>query len=118
MSRADRIDDRRQRRDRRRRAVELAAAVIGDDERRGAGLGGDARILDVEDALEDELARPQALDPFDVLPVQRRIELAGDPLRQRIDVLHAADVAGEVAEGLALAAQRRSAPRPAWWRCR
>ena len=30
----------------------------------------------------------------------------GGPLRQRVDVLHAADVAGEIAEGLALAAQR------------
>src|SRR5215510_5947151 len=63
--------------------------------------------VDVEDALEDELAGPEAADPFDVLPIQRRIELVRGPLRQRIDVLHAAHVAGEVAEGLAPAAQDR-----------
>ena len=49
-------------------------------------------------------------DPLDVLPAQRLIELAGDPVRQRIDVLHAADMAGEIAEGPALAA--RDAERP------
>src|SRR5262249_23732374 len=49
----------RQCRDRGGRPVELPAAVIGDDERAGAGLCGRARILDVEDPLEDEFARPE-----------------------------------------------------------
>ena len=35
---ADRLDDRRQRRDRRQRAVELAAAMVGDDDRVGAAV--------------------------------------------------------------------------------
>src|SRR5262249_7380623 len=91
--------------DRGGRAIELPAAVIGAHERAGAGLGGRARILDVEDALENELARPQAADPLDVLPTQRRIELAGGPLRQRRDIFHAAHMAGDVAEGFSLAAQ-------------
>ena len=110
ISRADRLDDLRQRRDRRRRAVELPPAVIGDDERGCAGLGRGPGILDVENALEDELARPQAPDPIDVLPVQRRIELAGGPLRERVHVLHAPHVAGEIAEGLALALEDRKRP--------
>jgi len=46
-------------RDRGRRAVELTAAVIGHDQSRGAGLHADARILDVEDAFENELAGPK-----------------------------------------------------------
>ena len=42
---ADRIDDLRQGADRRTRAVELAPAVIGDDDRVGAGFRRHARIL-------------------------------------------------------------------------
>src|SRR5262249_58941935 len=84
-----------QRRDRGGCAVELASAVIGDHERACAHLGGGPGVFDVEDALEDELARPEAADPLDVLPAQCRIELPGGPLRQRIDVFHPAHVAGE-----------------------
>ena len=40
------------------RAVELAAAVIADDQRVGAGVGRDLRVLDVLDALQDQLAAP------------------------------------------------------------
>src|SRR6516225_6999629 len=72
---AHRLHHLRQRRDRGGRTVELASAVIGDHERAGAHLGGGPGILDVEDALEDELARPEAADPLDVLPTQCRIEL-------------------------------------------
>ena len=86
---AERVGDRRQHGNRRRRAVELAAAVIGHDQRRRAGLCRNAGVLDVENALEDELAGPKTLDPLDVLPAQRRIELLGDPLRQHRDVRHA-----------------------------
>ena len=50
------------------------------------------------------------LDPLDVLPVQRRIELVVGPLRERCDVLHALHVAGEIAEGLAPAHQHAERP--------
>src|SRR5580700_5889836 len=93
---AERVGDRRQHGDRGCRTVELAAAVIGDHDRRRAGLGRDARSLDVEDAFEDELAGPQTLDPLDILPAQRRIELLDSPLRQHCHAFHAADVAGDV----------------------
>ena len=64
----------------------------------------------IEDAFQDQLARPDALDPLDVLPVQRRIELVLDPDAERIDVVHALHVAGEIAEGLALAPQHAPGP--------
>src|ERR1700704_1987854 len=108
--RAHGVDDLRQRRDRRRRAVELPAAVIGDDKSRGPGLGRGPGVLDVEDALEDELARPDAAHPLDVLPAQCWIELAGGPMRKRVHVLHALHVAGEIAEGLAFAPEDRERP--------
>src|SRR5262249_4486686 len=90
--------------DRRRRAVELGAAVIGHDQSRRSGLDRDAGVLDIENAFKDELAGPQALDPFDVLPAQTRIELLGDPFREHGDAAHAGIMPGNVAEGLALAA--------------
>ena len=65
---------------------------------------------DVEDALEDQLAGPDLLDPLDVFPAQGRVELLRGPLRQLVDVLHALHVAGEIAEGLALA--HEDAERP------
>src|SRR5262249_59738304 len=73
---ADRIHHLRQCRDRGGRAVELTPTVIGDHERAGPCLGGSSGILDVENAFENELARPQAAYPLDILPVQCRIELA------------------------------------------
>src|SRR5579883_3584145 len=107
---ADRIDDPRQHRDRGDRTIELTPAVVGDDERGSSGLGGAAGVLDVEQSLDDQLAGPQLADPFDILPGERRIELAGDPLRQRADALHAAHPSGEVAEGLALAGEDADRP--------
>ena len=79
-------------------------------ERRRAGLGRFARIFDVENAFENELAGPEARDPLDVLPIQGRVELAVGPARQRRNVLHAANVAGEIAERAPLAA--RDAEKP------
>src|SRR5208282_6070273 len=111
--RSDRIDDRRQRRDRGRRAVELAPAMIRHDQRRRASLRRGPRILDIEDAFEDEFSGPNAGDPLDIFPAQRLVKLAGDPVRQRVDVLHAADMAGEIAEGPALGAG--DAERPGWF---
>lgn len=79
---AHRLDDRRQRADGRGRAVQLASAMVADDQRIGAGVGGQPRILGIENALEYQLAAPAPLDPFDVAPVQPRVELAGGPLGQ------------------------------------
>src|SRR3984893_19404424 len=75
------------------------------DERRAPGLGSIPCGLDIKNALEDQLAGPKGAHPLDISPVQRRIELAVHPMRQRNHVLHAADVAGKVAECLALALQ-------------
>src|SRR4029077_6633077 len=63
-----------------------------------------------ENALEDELAWPEARDPLDVLPGQARAPLRAWPFRPGSDILDAADMAGEVAEGPAPAA--RDAQRP------
>ena len=106
------LRDRRQRRDRRRRAVELAPAMVRHDDGVGAELDRGLGVFDVENALDDELARPDFLDPFDVFPVQRRIELLVGPLRQRGDVLHALHVAGEIAEGLAACSCRMLKAQP------
>src|SRR5579875_3781449 len=73
--RADGIGDLREHGDRRWSAVELATAMIRNDDRRGSGLRRDLRILDVEDPFEDELPGPKAAHPLDVLPVERGIEL-------------------------------------------
>jgi len=56
--------------------------MVADDQRIGAGVGGQPRILGIENALEYQLAAPAPLDPFDVAPVQPRVELAGGPLGQ------------------------------------
>ena len=97
--RADRIGDGRQHGDRGRRAIELPAAVIRDHERGSAKSAHDPGILDVKDALDDQLAGPDAADPLHILPVQGLVELGLDPLRQRRDPLNALDPARQVAEG-------------------
>jgi len=84
--------------------------MVGDHQRGGAALHSAARVLHVEHAFEDQLAGPEAPDPVHVPPIQRRIELTGDPLRQFVDIFHPGDVAGEVAEILSLAAQHADRP--------
>ncbi len=84
--------------------------MVRHHQRVGAELDRHLGVLDVENAFQHQLARPDRLDPRDVLPVQRRIELLRGPLRQLGDALHAFDVADQVAEALALALQ--DAPGP------
>ena len=84
--------------------------MIGHADGVGAGRHRDLGVIDVEDALEDELAGPQALDPFDVLPIQGRVELVRGPGGQRFDVGGVLGVTSQVAEGLALALQDRPGP--------
>ena len=73
------LNDGRQRLDARLRAIELAAAVVGDDQRVGTRLHSQLRVFHVLDALEDQLAAPALLDPFHIAPVERRVELRGGP---------------------------------------
>ena len=107
---ADRFGNRRQGRDRTRRAVELTPAMVADDQRIGAGVGGEARVLGVHDPFQDQRAAPALLDPLDVAPIQPRVELLGGPAAQRAHVLHALDVADDVAELASLRAQHVPAP--------
>jgi hypothetical protein len=65
---------------------------------RGPGGGRKPRVLGVHDALDDEFARPDGVEPVDVVPAQRRAEPVGDPLGQRLQPLLAGQVPGEVAE--------------------
>ena len=70
------IGDRGDAVDRGRRRLELPAAVIGQHDRGCAGIDRFARIADRLDALDDERPVPLAREPFDILPVDRAIELA------------------------------------------
>ena len=53
----DRVDDLAEDVGRRRDPVELARAVVADDERVGAVLDGEARVLGGQDPLQDERQR-------------------------------------------------------------
>src|SRR5262249_47495622 len=85
-------------------------AVVGDDDRVGAGLSGELRIYGIEYALEDELAAPAVFEALHVVPIERRVELLGGPGRERAHVRHALDVTDDVAEGSALGAQHAQPP--------
>ena len=71
---ADRVDDRRQRLERRHHAVELTAAVVRDDDARGAVLGSEDGILGVEHSLDDDRHGQRRGKPLQVGPVERRVE--------------------------------------------
>jgi len=60
------FDHFRQRRDGRARAVQLPTAVVGNHDRIGADLAGHPRILRIENALDDDLARPLLAQQLDV----------------------------------------------------
>src|SRR5436309_13112581 len=79
----------------------------------GAARGGDLCVFGVEDAFKDQLAAPEILHPLDVLPAERRVELAGDPLRKRGQAAGVRDAAFEVAERLAFSPQH--VQRPGWF---
>src|SRR5216684_7679346 len=94
---ADRVGDRRQRRDRGTGAVELAAAVVRHHEAVDPRGGGGPGVLDVEHALEHELARPQRAHPFDVAPVERAVEILVRPGAGLLDADPALEVVLDVA---------------------
>ena len=69
---ADRLDDRRQRVERRDRAVDLAAAVVGDDDAVDPVLDGRPRVVGVEYALEQDGQLRKAAEERQVGPGERR----------------------------------------------
>src|SRR5262249_62435662 len=77
----DGLTNSRQHRYRRRRTVQLPAAMIGDDNGSCTRLGGKLGVLNVENALYDQLAWPDASYPFEVFPAQRFVELMPDPFQ-------------------------------------
>jgi len=64
---------------RRGHSIELAAAMIGDDDAVGAELGRRDRIVPVKDALDDQWSVPGAPNVFQVLPGNRRVEIVAHP---------------------------------------
>ena len=61
-------------------APSVPPTVVADDQRVGTRRDGELRVLDILDALQNQLAAPAPLDPFDVAPVEFRVELLGSPL--------------------------------------
>ncbi len=94
---ADSVGDSGELADGRGCAVELPPAVVGDDDRVGAGSEREPRILGIHYALEDQLAAPLAAEPLDVGPRELEIELAGDPVRHRAEITGSFGVANEIA---------------------
>lgn len=72
---ANRIRDCRQRRNRRARTVKLTAAVIRDDDCIGTARCPHFCIVDIEQAFQDQLARPSIAHPIDIVPGERAVEL-------------------------------------------
>src|SRR5579863_978301 len=84
--------------------------MVRDDNGVRARLDGELCIVGVENPFDDEWARPEAFYPLDIFPVQRGIELAAHPLRERLRARSAADIALEIAEGPAPAREQARAP--------
>ena len=81
---ADRVDDARQRVERGDRAVDLAAAVVGDDDAVDAARRrARARVVGVQDALEDDRQPRLLAQPRQVVPRQRRVGELADPVADR-----------------------------------
>ena len=49
--------------------------MVTDDQGISTTVGGETGIRGVLDALEDEFAAPELLDPLDIAPVQRGVKL-------------------------------------------
>ena len=113
----DRLDDRLEGIDGRRHAVELASAVVGDDDRGRPVLDGQPRVVGREETLDHQRQRGQRAQPVDVRPGQRGIQLvahegrvgrgAADVARRCRAVRYRAAVAAARARGSPAAAGRR-----------
>ena len=108
----DRRDDGRQSADAAVSAVELAPAMVRHNQCIGTGADRKACVFSILDSLEYQLTAPALLDPCHVVPVQRRVQLAGDPLRNRSHVLDARYMADDVAKAAPGGAQHAHAPAP------
>jgi hypothetical protein len=77
---SDRLDDGGQRADGRRHRVELAAAVVGDDDAVDARCHRAPGVLRVEHALDDQSPAPVLSHSGDVVPRHARVELSVHPV--------------------------------------
>jgi hypothetical protein len=69
-----------------RRGIELAPAVVGYDDAVHTQRYGSARLVWMQDTLQQQRAVPEALQPFHVLPARAGIEQAAHLRGQRHDV--------------------------------
>ncbi len=83
----DRLGHARQSPDRGHRPVQLAAAVVGDDHAVDAVIDRGARVVRMQDALQEQRPRPDLAQPGDIAPAQRRVEQVVDVPGEREDVL-------------------------------
>ena len=60
-------------------AVELAAAVVGDNDTVGAEVGRSNGVFGVEYPLDDEGTVPGGADPIKILPEYAGIEISAQP---------------------------------------
>src|SRR5689334_25246349 len=95
----DRIGNCGQGPSRRADSVELAAAVIGNDDPVGTARSGRTRIVRIEDALDDQRPFPLGSDPFDVSPADARIDTGADPTHQILERRPGAEEWFEVSKG-------------------
>ena len=84
--------------------------MVGDDDRIGAGVGGHAGVVGVEDAFQDQLAAPLIADAFDLFPIELRVELFVGPGGQAAEIAHAFRVSHDVAEGAAGGGEHAQGP--------
>ena len=83
----DRLGHGRQSADRGDRAVQLAAAVVGDDHAVDAVIDRGARLVRMQDALQEQRPRPDLAQPGDIAPAQRRVEQVVDvPASERMSL--------------------------------
>ena len=102
---ANRFGNGWQRERRRADIVELPAPVIGHDDTVGAGIHGALGIVDVENSLEHQLARPMPADPREIIPGDGGIKLAIDPIFEIRRIAGAGYRGLEISEGQRFAAQ-------------
>lgn len=93
-------------------AVQLAAAVVRDHDAVGAQLQRVARVVRVEDALDDQLALPLVADPLQVLPGDAGVEVLAQPADVVGQASGVAPIGGDVAEIVGAAVQA-DVPGPA-----
>ena len=103
---ADRLDHLGQGVQRRGDAVELAPAVVRDDHRGRAVLGGQQRVLGGQDPLDHERQRADRVQPLEVAPGERVVD---DRVERRVEVLALQRLrAGSAAAGRPAARRRRA----------